>query len=97
MFKKFDAKEDIAGSQQLKSSVQKGIRSKLVESYPHLESVIDDILPKKENFKLIKCREHMELIAAADGTVQFVKHRDYPYYPDSPTSSQVSLHLATSA
>lgn len=53
----------------------------MIESYPHLESVIDDILPKKENFKLIKCRDHVELIAAADGTVQFVKHRDYPYIP----------------
>ena len=88
MFKKFDAKEDVVGSQQLKSSVQvcfhqklmqiyckfqKSIRSKLVEQYPLMEPYIDQVLPKKENFKLVKCREHLELIADPAGGVQFVK------------------------
>uniref|UniRef100_A0A1I7ZWI6 PUA domain-containing protein n=1 Tax=Steinernema glaseri TaxID=37863 RepID=A0A1I7ZWI6_9BILA len=81
MFKKFEEREDITGSQQLKSSVQKGIRNKLIEQYPHLEDVMNEILPKKENFKLIKCRDHVELIAGHDGTVLFVKHRDLPYIP----------------
>ncbi|TKR67714.1 hypothetical protein L596_023822 [Steinernema carpocapsae] len=81
MFKKFDEREDIAGSQQLKTSVQKGIRNKLIEQFPNLEEVMNDILPKKENFKLIKCKDHMELIAGHDGTVLFVKHRDLPYIP----------------
>ena len=37
MFKKFDEKEAVTGQQQLKSSVQKGIRKQLRESYPYLE------------------------------------------------------------
>uniref|UniRef100_A0A914E0Q9 PUA domain-containing protein n=1 Tax=Acrobeloides nanus TaxID=290746 RepID=A0A914E0Q9_9BILA len=80
MFKKFDAKEDVTGTQQLKSSVQKGIRNKLIEQYPHLDTVIDDILPKKENFKLVKCKEHIEMLADVNGVVQFVKHRDFEKY-----------------
>ena len=37
MFKKFDPESDLVGSQQLKSSVQKSIRAKLVETYPSIE------------------------------------------------------------
>jgi len=52
-----------------------------VEQYPPLEAFLADILPKKENFKLVKCRDHVELIADANGIVHFVKHRDLPYIP----------------
>ena len=48
MFKKFEEKESISGITQLKSSVQKGIRNKLKESYPGLEGLMDDFLPKKD-------------------------------------------------
>lgn len=51
---RFDEKENISTVQQLKSSVQKGIRTKLLEQYPLLEGYIDTILPKKENFRIIK-------------------------------------------
>lgn len=54
MFKKFDEKENISGTQQLKSSVQKAIRAKLIESYPYIEDYIDQILPKKDAFKIVK-------------------------------------------
>uniref|UniRef100_A0AC35GJZ6 PUA domain-containing protein n=1 Tax=Panagrolaimus sp. PS1159 TaxID=55785 RepID=A0AC35GJZ6_9BILA len=80
MFKKFE-KEDITGSQQLKSSVQKGIRTKLVEQFHGLDAHIEEILPKKENFRLIKGKDHLEFIAAPNGEILFVKHRDYPYFP----------------
>lgn len=80
MFKKFE-KEDITGQQQLKGSVQKQIRAKLIEQFPPLESVMEEILPKKENFKIIKGRDHLELVANANDTVLFVKHRNYPYFP----------------
>ncbi|KAI6227457.1 PUA domain-containing protein [Aphelenchoides fujianensis] len=82
MFKKFDPTKDVTGTQQLKSSVQKGIRAKLVEQYPPLAGdTIESILPKKENFKVVKCKDHVELIATEDGQVQFIKHRDLPYIP----------------
>lgn len=44
-----------------------------MEQYPLLEAHIDQVLPKKENFKLVKCKEHLELIADPAGGVQFVK------------------------
>ncbi|VDK44878.1 unnamed protein product [Anisakis simplex] len=81
MFKKFDEKDDIIGSQQLKTSTQRGIRAKIQEQYPLLEPYMADILPKKENFKLIKCKDHVELIADSEGNVLFVKPRDLPYIP----------------
>lgn len=57
------------------------MRNKLIESYPNIQPHIDEILPKKENFKLVKCKDHLELIADAEGAVKFVKHRDLPYIP----------------
>lgn len=54
MFKKFDEKESISGTTQLKSSVQKAIRAKLIESYPHIEQFIEQILPKKDAFRIVK-------------------------------------------
>lgn len=81
MFKKFDEREDITGATQLKSSIQKGIRNKLLESYPHIEPYLNDILPKKENFKLIKCRDHVELITDHNGVVQFLKTRNTEWVP----------------
>uniref|UniRef100_A0A0R3R780 Protein SEC13 homolog n=1 Tax=Brugia timori TaxID=42155 RepID=A0A0R3R780_9BILA len=76
MFKKFDEKEDIIGTQQLKSSAQKSIRSKIVDQLPLLDDYINDILPKKDSFKLIKCKEHVELIADCEGKILFIKPRD---------------------
>jgi PUA domain protein len=61
--------------------MQKGIRMKLIEQYPLLEPYIEGILPKKDNFKLIKCRDHVELLAHSDNTVLFVKPRDASYIP----------------
>lgn len=40
--------------QQLKSSVQKGIRARLLELYPHLDNYIDQVLPKKDTFRIVK-------------------------------------------
>ncbi|CAJ0874198.1 15836_t:CDS:2, partial [Entrophospora sp. SA101] len=47
MFKKFNIKEDIASQSQLKSSVQRNVRAKLLEQYKNLEPVLEEILPKK--------------------------------------------------
>jgi malignant T-cell-amplified sequence len=54
MFKKFDEKESVSGQTQLKSSVQKAIRVKLVEAYPEIEPFIEQILPKKDAFRIVK-------------------------------------------
>lgn len=81
MFKKFDVKEDVSGVQQLKSSVQKGIRNRILECYPSIEPYMEEIMPKKQNFKQVKCKDHLELIAGADGTILFFKPRDADYMP----------------
>jgi PUA domain protein len=39
---------------KVKSSVQRTLRAKLVETYPLLEQYIDEILPKKEQIDLVK-------------------------------------------
>lgn len=53
-FFRFVAKEEISGTTQIKSSVQRGIRTKVQEQYPNIQPYIDEILPKKESIVLIK-------------------------------------------
>lgn len=45
---------NVSGVTQLKSSVQKGIKNRLVEQFPYLENYIDEIIPKKENLRIVK-------------------------------------------
>ncbi|XP_057312940.1 malignant T-cell-amplified sequence 1 homolog isoform X1 [Hydractinia symbiolongicarpus] len=80
MFKKFVAKEEISGTSQLKSSVQRGIRTKVLELYPAIEHYIDQILPKKESIVLIKCKEHIEVLSVKSELV-FFRQRDGPWIP----------------
>jgi PUA domain protein len=54
MFKKFNATEDIAGRQNVKSSVQRGVRAKIVGTFPKLEPFMEEIIPKKSQLILIK-------------------------------------------
>jgi hypothetical protein len=51
---RFTDKENVSGVVQAKSTVIKSIRNKLVEDYPYIEDYIDDILPKKDNVRIIK-------------------------------------------
>lgn len=81
MFKKFDEKESISCTQQLKSSVQKGIRNKLLEQFPHIEDYIDGILPKKDTFKILKCHDHIEIIVNNAGELLFFRQREGPWMP----------------
>ncbi|KAF2883917.1 hypothetical protein ILUMI_22257 [Ignelater luminosus] len=81
MFKKFDEKESVSGILQLKSSVQKGIRSKLLEHYPHLEGHLDSILPKKDAMRIVKCHDHIEIIVNGGGELLFFRHREGQWMP----------------
>ena len=49
MFKKF-TKEDVHSRSNIKSSVQRGLKSKFVDEYPQMEQAIDNLIPK--NLKL---------------------------------------------
>ncbi|XP_076446998.1 malignant T-cell-amplified sequence 1-like [Babylonia areolata] len=81
MFKKFVAKEMVTNVNNAKSSVQKGIRSQVLDQFPHVEDYIDQILPKKEALKLVKCQEHIEILASQSGELLFFRQRDGPLYP----------------
>ncbi|KAF5270060.1 hypothetical protein FQA39_LY08472 [Lamprigera yunnana] len=81
MFKKFDEKESVSSILQLKSSIQKGIRSKLLEIYPHLDGYLDAILPKKDAMRIVKCHDHIEIIINSGGDLLFFRHREGPWIP----------------
>lgn len=78
---RFDEKENISGFQQLKTSVQKGIRNKIVEQFPYIENCINDVLPKKDPFRLMKCHEHIEILVASNGDYLFFRQREGPWIP----------------
>ncbi|KAH7637695.1 malignant t-cell-amplified sequence 1 [Dermatophagoides farinae] len=80
MFKKFED-TNVSGVTQLKSSVQKGIKNRLVEQFPYLENYIDEIIPKKENLRIVKCQDHIEVIVNSVGDYLFFRQRDDCYYP----------------
>ncbi|KAJ1951677.1 translation machinery-associated protein 20, partial [Dispira parvispora] len=80
MFRKVHPKEDVATQSQLKSSVQRGIRTKLVDQMPGIEPHLDEIIPKKATMGITKLREHINLITV-NGEVMFFNHFDGPYFP----------------
>ncbi|OAF68135.1 Translation machinery-associated protein 20 [Intoshia linei] len=83
MFKKFDCKESVSGVSQIKSSVQREIRNKILIDYSNADEHFDDIIPKK-NLKLIKCHHHIELIAFS-GEVIFFRDSQQHFIPSLKT------------
>ncbi|KAI8798869.1 malignant T-cell-amplified sequence 1 [Biomphalaria glabrata] len=81
MFKKFDDKENVGNTNIAKSSVQKGIRNQILDQFQHIEDYLDQIMPKKEPLKLVKCTEHIELLSNQAGEVLFFRQREGPLYP----------------
>ncbi|KAK7097257.1 malignant T-cell-amplified sequence 1-like [Littorina saxatilis] len=81
MFKKFIPKEMVTNINNAKSSVQKGIRHQVLDQMPFAEDYIDQILPKKEALKIVKCQDHIEILAAQNGELLFFRHRDGDLYP----------------
>jgi PUA domain protein len=81
MFKKFDEKEQLTAVNNVKSSVQKGIRAKLLEQYPYLDDYLEQIVPKKDPMRIAKCHEHIEIIITKDGEHVFFRQRDGPFFP----------------
>lgn len=59
--RRFDPKVDVASSTAVKSSVQRGMRAKLLEQYPDTLAkddavLLESIWPKKEGITLVKFR-----------------------------------------
>lgn len=70
MFKKF-TKEDVHSRSNIKSSVQRGLKSKFVGQFEDLEPAIDSIIPKKSQAILIKCEDKIQLYSIDDNVVLF--------------------------
>ncbi|RUS79685.1 hypothetical protein EGW08_012569 [Elysia chlorotica] len=81
MFKKFDESENVGNVNIAKSSVQKGIRSQILDQFSHIDDYLDQILPKKEPLKIVKCHEHIELLCNQTGEILFFRQRDGPLFP----------------
>jgi len=81
MFKKFTEKENVSGVTQLKSSVQKGIRNLILETYPDIQPYTDNFLPKKDQFKVLKCHDHIELLVNSSGDLLFFRHHNEQWCP----------------
>jgi PUA domain protein len=81
LFKKFTTSE-ISSQNQVKSSVQRHIRAKIIDAYPWLEEsgVIDVLLPKKEQIHVGKCPDHVQLVIV-HGQPLFFAQRDGPWFP----------------
>ncbi|CAN6674571.1 translation machinery-associated protein 20 [Trichomonascus vanleenenianus] len=79
MFKKF-TKEEIHSRANIKSSVQRSLRAKLLAQFPDLEPVIDDVVPKKSQLVQVKCANRMSLYGV-NGEVIFTQHFDEDLVP----------------
>lgn len=70
MFKKF-GKEEVHSRSNIKSSVQRGLKSNFVNHFEKVEPVIDDIIPKKSQVILIKCENKIQCYSVDDEIVLF--------------------------
>ena len=64
----------------MKSSVQRGIRTKVLDTYPQLAPHIDELLPKKAQVDLVKVPDRVSLYCL-DGRPLFWQHMDDPLLP----------------
>ncbi|EEC06754.1 PUA domain-containing RNA-binding protein, putative, partial [Ixodes scapularis] len=79
--RRFDEKEHVSGITQLKSSVQKAIKNKIVEQFPTVENYINQILPKKDSLRIVKCHDHIEILVNGNGELLFFRQREGQYFP----------------
>ncbi|XP_056860603.1 uncharacterized protein LOC108851665 isoform X1 [Raphanus sativus] len=79
MFKKFSM-EEVSSQNQVKASVQRRIRQSIQEEYPGLETVLEDLLPKKSPLIVVKCPNHLTLVVV-NNVPLFFCIRDGPYMP----------------
>mmetsp|Transcript_14174 Transcript_14174/g.32811 ORF Transcript_14174/g.32811 Transcript_14174/m.32811 type:complete len:202 (-) Transcript_14174:19-624(-) len=92
MFRKFDPSQDVSTSTQVKASVQRAIKSQILEAHPNLtEDILDELLPKKTPLIQYKVGSHLMLYCrhletdeeGVSGSNQpvFFQERDGPLLP----------------
>ena len=83
MFKTLKA-EDFGNQSAAKSSVVRGIKAALLESFPRLEEVVDEIIPTKDPVLLVKGKGDFAFFtfAIANNEVLFFQSgKDAPWLP----------------
>ncbi|KAI4892869.1 hypothetical protein NFI96_012627 [Prochilodus magdalenae] len=80
MFKKFDEKENVSNCIQLKTSVIKGIKNQLIDQFPDIDAWLNQIMPKKDPVKIVRCHEHIEILTV-NGELLFFRQREGPFFP----------------
>ena len=55
----------------LTSSCLSGIRNSILDTYPDIGDYLDSFLPKKDQFKVVKCHDHVELLINSGGDLLF--------------------------
>jgi malignant T-cell-amplified sequence len=90
MFKKFDSSNDVSTSTQVKSSIQRALKSQILEQHPAItEELLEELLPKKSPLVQYKVGPHLMLYCRriehedrvpTDEPVLF-QHRDGPILP----------------
>jgi malignant T-cell-amplified sequence len=90
MFKKFDHSNDVSTSTQVKSSIQRALKSQILEQHPAIsEEILEELLPKKSPLVQYKVGPHLMLYCRriehedrvpTDEPVLF-QHRDGPILP----------------
>lgn len=80
MFKKFQPSTDISGQTPVKSSVQRSIRTNILNQWRINSETLEVLWPKKESIVHVKCRDHIS-IYTLHGEPVFFQHFDGPIYP----------------
>ena len=80
-FKRYTPEEMVSTTSQCKSSVARSIRARLLQDFPAIEDVIDELMPKKSPTILAKAQNHLQLLLGPDGEVLFFQHRDSAWFP----------------
>jgi len=83
LFKNFTP-DDVGGQNQVKSSVQRGIRNSILETYPRLEPVMDELWGKNDKMVVAKCKDHVTIVVINNVPI-FFQHRDGPWFPTLKT------------
>uniref|UniRef100_A0A3B1JAU8 Malignant T-cell-amplified sequence n=1 Tax=Astyanax mexicanus TaxID=7994 RepID=A0A3B1JAU8_ASTMX len=80
VFCRFDEKENVSNCIQLKTSVIKGIKNQLLDQFPDIDAWLNQIMPKKDPVKIVRCHEHIEILTV-NGELLFFRQREGPFYP----------------
>lgn len=75
--------DDFGNQSAAKSSVVRGIRGSILEQFPRLENVIDEIIPKKDPLFVVKGKGDFAFFtfAVVSNQVLFFQTKDGPWLP----------------